>query len=476
MSTIDIKDFSLVSSLNLLDSVLLSRSGDGGHGKMRVGLIIDAVKSKVQDGKEVELRRGATAIEWRYVGGEQWQSLIPIEDLKLKYSDLSPDQVRAVKLKYSDLTEEDKRDIRRPAEEMVTTLTETNRQATTAEQGRVRAEESRVRAEQAREERARNLRNGTDGRNGADGKTPILKAVRATAGATAGGQVSKTSTDPQGNPEYTLELTLPRGEQGLSPHIELGSVTTLEPSQSATAALRASGTHTDGRPKYMLDLSIPRGVAGSLAEGDASGLSVVFSESSQRVKPASGGTLGAIVGRMVKWLGDLKAVAFSGRFGDLVGRPTTLSGYGITDGASSNHNHNGVYALVNHSHNYAASNHNHSGVYASVSHTHSDYLPKAYYEGANSVTSLTNLPTTKRIVRATLSGATDLTLSGALAVGQELIVDIVASGSFSQPIPTGGGWSSRDGGSLDVKSGKGAEMSILCVASGVYSVSCKVTK
>lgn len=48
-------------------------------------------------------------------------------------------------------------------------------------------------------------------------------------------------------------------------------------------------------------------------------------------------------------------------FADLALKPTTLSGYGITDAAAIDHNHDGVYSLVGH---------NHDASYSLLSHTH----------------------------------------------------------------------------------------------------------
>ena len=44
------------------------------------------------------------------------------------------------------------------------------------------------------------------------------------------------------------------------------------------------------------------------------------------------------------------------------------------DYAASNHNHDERYSLLNHSHNYAASNHTHDERYSLLNHTHQNYL------------------------------------------------------------------------------------------------------
>lgn len=310
---------------------------------------------------------------------------------------------------------------------------------------------------------------GSKGDKGADGKTPKLVSVNASAGESAGGSITKSGDDSQGNPEYRINLTLPRGQRGddgsdgKTPRFEVGTISTLDPSQSATATVRYIGVHTDGSPKYAIDMGIPRGVAGSLGQGDAKDLSVTFSEAGARSPLSSGAKLSVLFGLIKRWLTDLKAVALSGRFSDLVDKPTTLQGYGITDGAKSNHNHDAVYAKTNHTHSE----------YAQATHTH---LELERLSGVNTVTTLTNLPTSKRLILATLSTATNITLSGALSVGQELIISVNPTANIKQPIPTSGGWVSLDGAELDIKSGKVAEISILCVRSSQYVVSSKTTK
>ncbi len=93
--------------------------------------------------------------------------------------------------------------------------------------------------------------------------------------------------------------------------------------------------------------------------------------------------------------------------------------------------------------------------------------------GVNSVTTLASLPVTKRVVKATLAAATNLSLASALAIGQEVIVHIIPTASFDQPLPTASGWTSLDGNKISLKNGVHAELSILCYASGNYSISCK---
>ena len=110
---------------------------------------------------------------------------------------------------------------------------------------------------------------------------------------------------------------------------------------------------------------------------------------------------------------------------------------------------------------------------APTSHVHSEYLEKSYYEGSNAVTTLASLPVSKRLIIATLSAATNISVASALSIGQELHIVITASADIEQPLPVSNGWSSLDGDTLSIASGKKAEISILCVGTSIYCISSK---
>lgn len=98
--------------------------------------------------------------------------------------------------------------------------------------------------------------------------------------------------------------------------------------------------------------------------------------------------------------------------------------------------------------------------------------------GSNSVTTLVNIPTSKRLVKATLSSASNLSINEsarALNVGEEIYLDCNPTASFTQPIPTTGSFRSMSGSSITTTSGVPFEMSILKIAtSGVmYSITVK---
>lgn len=98
--------------------------------------------------------------------------------------------------------------------------------------------------------------------------------------------------------------------------------------------------------------------------------------------------------------------------------------------------------------------------------------------GSNTVTTLVNIPTSKRLVKATLSSASNLSINKsarALNVGEEIYLDCNPTASFTQPIPTTGSFRSMSGSSITTTSGVPFEMSILKIAtSGVmYSITVK---
>lgn len=61
--------------------------------------------------------------------------------------------------------------------------------------------------------------------------------------------------------------------------------------------------------------------------GDATNTTVSFTTPSSRALPITGETLGVIVGKVLKYLSDLKDVAFTGSYDDLTGKPTQVVNY-----------------------------------------------------------------------------------------------------------------------------------------------------
>lgn len=106
--------------------------------------------------------------------------------------------------------------------------------------------------------------------------------------------------------------------------------------------------------------------------------------------------------------------------------------------------------------------------------TYAGYIDRE--RNANTVYTLTSLPTSKALVIANLSYATTISVSSGMSVGDSITVICNPSYDFTQPIPNSGSYKSMDGDSLKVTSGKPFEINIICYAVGSYSISCKVSK
>ena len=93
--------------------------------------------------------------------------------------------------------------------------------------------------------------------------------------------------------------------------------------------------------------------------------------------------------------------------------------------------------------------------------------------GVNAVTTLANLPISKRSITATLSAATTLSVASGMQVGEELMIRCVPSAAFTQAIPNSGNYVSMSGTSITTTANKPFEINIWCYASGKYSIAVK---
>lgn len=209
---------------------------------------------KGNPGDTAEFRKGATGLEWKYKseGDESWRTLVSIDDLKLKFSDLTEEDIAAfwrgvpsdvlAQMKgdkgdpftYSDFTEEQLAGLKGPKGN-----------------------------------------DGTDGEDGTDGKTPVLESVNAQSGDTPSGSFTENGVDENGNPKYVLNLTLPKGKDGQPPVFESGTVTTVEPTEPADVEIIPNGETPEGNPMYTLNFSIPKGQKGAPGEGSGNLLASV---------------------------------------------------------------------------------------------------------------------------------------------------------------------------------------------------------
>lgn len=90
--------------------------------------------------------------------------------------------------------------------------------------------------------------------------------------------------------------------------------------------------------------------------------------------------------------------------------------------------------------------------------------------GVNTVTTLANLPISKRSITATLSAATTLSVQSGMQIGEELMIRCVPSAAFTQAIPNSGDYVSMSGTSITTTANKPFEINIWCYASGKYSI------
>lgn len=93
--------------------------------------------------------------------------------------------------------------------------------------------------------------------------------------------------------------------------------------------------------------------------------------------------------------------------------------------------------------------------------------------GVNTVTTLANLPISKRSITATLSAATTLSVASGMQIGEELMIRCVPSAVFTQAIPNSGAYVSMSGTSITTTANKPFEINIWCYDSDKYSIAVK---
>lgn len=117
---------------------------------------------------------------------------------------------------------------------------------------------------------------------------------------------------------------------------------------------------------------------------------------------------------------------------------------------------------------YAVANESTDGLMAAV-----DKKTMNRLIGVNTVTTLANLPISKRSITATLSAATTLSVQSGMQIGEELMIRCVPSAAFTQAIPNSGDYVSMSGTSITTTANKPFEINIWCYASGKYSIAVK---
>ena len=94
-------------------------------------------------------------------------------------------------------------------------------------------------------------------------------------------------------------------------------------------------------------------------------------------------------------------------------------------------------------------------------------------KGVNTVTTLASLPITKRLVTATVSAATTLSLAAALEVGGDelhIVVYNSKASAITQTLPNTGSYKSLSGTSISIPATGRIEINILCYATTSYLI------
>ena len=120
---------------------------------------------------------------------------------------------------------------------------------------------------------------GTDGKDGTDGITPhIGDNGNWYLGGTDTGKPSRGATGPAGA-DGKAGGQGPRGDTGATPNLQIGTVTTLEAGEAASASI--SGTPEEPR----LNLGIPKGAQGEAGSGGGADLSLGLAGASKGQSP-----------------------------------------------------------------------------------------------------------------------------------------------------------------------------------------------
>ena len=155
------------------------------------------------------------------------------------------------------------------------------------------------------------LPKGDTGDDGVDGKTPVFEIGTVEKGTNASATVTANGTDVSGNPKYSTNLVLPKGDKGndgtdgtdgsdgKTPVFETGTITTGDPGTAASATVAYVGTTDEGYPLYKINMTVPRGQQGLPGEGSgnvsADGTGLIIGRKYLFVPDSDGSTSGSFV-------------------------------------------------------------------------------------------------------------------------------------------------------------------------------------
>ena len=167
--------------------------------------------------------------------------------------------------------------------------------------------------------------------------------------------------------------------------------------------------------------------------------------------------------------GSANAVAWSNVSGKPYNATTAATGFvKISNGDVASVAHaDGLAAGMDHSHgNYSTTAHTHSN-YSTTSHTHTFIT---YSDGMNTGTTVSSIPITKRMYKATVSASGSFSIATGLTAGREVHVIIYNSGSSAITItmPTASTYVNMGDDSITIAAGGYAEVNALSDGSKIY--------
>lgn len=221
----------LSAFLGINDKYILWKQGANGAWQN----LLEIEKIRGPKGEKPVFRKLNGTLQMKYEGepDSAYVNIFDREELKLKFSDLTPEQKDELKLHFSDLTEEDKAELKGEKGDPFT-------------------------YEDFTPEELESLK-------GADGKTAKFEAGTNTSGLEPSISLVKTSEDSQGNPVYTLSIVSKqgdKGEPGKAPVIQNGNILTGDPASLVSLTFTKIGQNEEGQEIYRVDGSIPRGEQG----------------------------------------------------------------------------------------------------------------------------------------------------------------------------------------------------------------------
>ena len=220
------------------------------------------------NGRKPELRKGKNGIEWRYEGEEDsaWETLIGVDELKLRFDDLTPEQRDGLRLRFEHLTPDDKAELMAPA-------TEAAKRAITAAEIAERINEAVSGAEIERQSRETARQSNERARSTAEAERSKAEAARLMAEeARSKAETDRSTAEVGRNDSENLRV----GEESKRKEAEASRVAAETARDEAerkretdtAAAIQAAGKATDEADKAAKRAN----TAAEAAEGVLSGV------------------------------------------------------------------------------------------------------------------------------------------------------------------------------------------------------------